>query len=157
MKTKKCFKCGLEKSLSEFYKHPQMPDGHVNKCKDCNKNDVHLNRKDKESYYNKFDQNRYRKNILRMWKLKYGSMRRRILGLNKSSNLVGKELLSKTEFLVWCKQNQDNFMKLYRKWARAGYKRKFAPSIDRINNKLGYIIGNMQWLTQSQNSRKFTK
>ena len=40
MKTKKCFKCNLEKSLSEYYKHKQMKDGHLNKCKDCTKKDA---------------------------------------------------------------------------------------------------------------------
>ena len=39
-KTKVCFKCGRNLPLEEFYKHPRMADGHLNKCKDCTRKDV---------------------------------------------------------------------------------------------------------------------
>jgi len=53
-----CFKCEAEKPLTDFYKHPSMPDGHVNKCKECNKKDVRDNRELKLEYYQNADRNR---------------------------------------------------------------------------------------------------
>jgi hypothetical protein len=40
MTTKICFKCNIEKPLSDYYKHKMMSDGHLNKCKVCTKKDT---------------------------------------------------------------------------------------------------------------------
>lgn len=37
---KKCFKCSIEKPLTEYYKHNAMADGYLGKCKDCTKEDT---------------------------------------------------------------------------------------------------------------------
>jgi len=43
---KKCFKCRKRLPLGEFYTHPRMKDGHLNKCKNCTRKDVHDRRYD---------------------------------------------------------------------------------------------------------------
>ena len=79
MKEKKCFKCGLVKPLNEFYKHTQMSDGHVNKCKECNKKDVRehrVNPKYREKVL-KYDRERFKKPERKKLVLKYQRERRK--------------------------------------------------------------------------------
>lgn len=55
---KVCFKCNVEKPLTEFYAHKQMKDGHVNKCKECTKNDVAAHRTDNIDKIRAYDRGR---------------------------------------------------------------------------------------------------
>ena len=53
-----CFKCKKAKPLYEFYKHPYMGDGHLNKCKECTKKDVHQHRIDNYEKVTAYDRAR---------------------------------------------------------------------------------------------------
>ena len=54
----RCFKCGIEKPLEEFYKHPAMANGRLGKCKVCTKADVSKNYRDKIDQYSQYYRDR---------------------------------------------------------------------------------------------------
>ena len=59
MKTKTCFKCNRELDVCEFYKHPNMKDGRLGKCKLCTKDDVSKNYHKNKEHYTRYDKERY--------------------------------------------------------------------------------------------------
>ena len=85
----------------------------------------------------------------------YRNMKSRITGVQKDKFHLyeGKYLLGKEEFYKWAKDN-PNFLLLLKEYENSNYDRKLAPSVDRVNSKLGYFIDNMEWVTHSENSRR---
>jgi len=55
---KKCFKCGEEKPIDEFYRHSGKSDGRMGKCKGCTKNDVRINYRKNIDHYRNYDKDR---------------------------------------------------------------------------------------------------
>lgn len=88
-----CFKCKIEKPLCDYYKHSQMPDGHLNKCKECTKHDVRKNRESKIDYYREYDKKRFQKDP---------KVRERHKRYQKTS--AGKESLKRTR-KKWLENN----------------------------------------------------
>ena len=55
---KECFKCKTVKPLTEYYKHPAMGDGHLNKCKECTKKDANEHRANNLEKIREYDRKR---------------------------------------------------------------------------------------------------
>jgi len=58
--TKVCKWCGKCKSLGDFYKHPGMKDGHLNKCKACVIEYARADRQARLEVHRARDRERYR-------------------------------------------------------------------------------------------------
>lgn len=69
---KTCFKCKQKLPLTEFYKHPQMADGHLGKCKECAKADVKANYAKRRKQYSEYEARRRQRPKRRARQIEYG-------------------------------------------------------------------------------------
>ena len=85
----------------------------------------------------------------------YCNMKSRVSGVQKSKWHLykGKYLLDKNEFYEWA-ENHPKFKSLFKSYKLNNHAIRYAPSVDRINPDLGYYLENMEWVTQSENSRR---
>ncbi len=134
-----CFKCNIKKDLSEFYKHKQMLDGHLNKCKECTKLDSQLNEKNFSTSKNSYDKTE--KGVIRV-------LYKSIIQRSKKRNHV-KPDFTKQELSDWMYRN--NYFKLWESWKKHNYIKSLKPSINRKNDFKPYTFKNIELLTDKEN------
>jgi hypothetical protein len=82
----------------------------------------------------------------------YNNMNRRVRGYVKPHLYSELDICDRADFYDWSSKDKS-FISLYKDWVNSGYERYLSPSIDRIDSNLGYVFSNIQWITQSENSR----
>ena len=111
---KTCICCKCEKELSEFYVHPAMKDGHLNKCKECCKRHATERRNSNLEEVRNYDRNRPNK---------------------KERTLKGKEYKDKMR-----QENPEKFDRVFH-GARKTYRKKNKDKT-LAESKLDYAIKN---------------
>ena len=136
--TKRCTKCKQTKAKDKFRTDNSRKDGSKNECKEC-------------SYTRQKDYRRTKQGIL---KQTYCAMANRVSGKHeKARSAVGKPIVIQDVFEQWAMKDQE-FHLLYDKWKSSGFEYGLRPTVDRIDNDKGYILGNMQWLSFRDNCKK---
>ena len=106
MDEKKCRRCSGVKKLSEYYKHSEMFDGHLNICKACTKKRVSAHREINIVKIRKYDRDRGKLPKRKKLALESGRRGNKKKGYMSSHNAlvraVRKGLIMKPEICSWC-------------------------------------------------------
>lgn len=125
---KTCTRCKKSLDFSMFNKKKSQPDGYFYYCKSC----VRDRNNSKEGLVSKLYNNQVQRSKKR--------------GHSKPE-------YTRDELYSWI-VSQDNFNTLYDNWVKSGYLKNLVPSIDRLDDKLGYSISNIQLITWQENDTK---
>lgn len=88
----------------------------------------------------------------------YRNMLSRVRGVQwrKAHLYQGLPILAREDFYAWSLAN-DEFWRLFQVWRAEGYERRICPSVNRINAAQGYLPGNIEWITHSENSAQIRR
>lgn len=129
---KVCRDCKETKVIADYYSDSSKRDGHATICKAC---DLRIKR----------DFGRTKKGLIqKMYRNQISSSEKRGHGV------IG---YSREQLSCWLMEN-DNFHKLFDEWADSGFIKDKTPSIDRIDNSIGYSFDNIQLMTWLENKEK---
>jgi hypothetical protein len=93
MNTQKCILCGVEKDLSHFYKHPQMANGHLGRCKDCHRSEIKRNRDENIDRVRAYDRERSKTLNRKLLNVEKNRIKRKNEeGMQMAHNLVSRAI-----------------------------------------------------------------
>ena len=134
LKYKLCCRCKIRKERVFFSKLSKSKDGLNWICKDCD---------------------------LKRHKKRYQSLEGLASALWNSRKQIAKNSglaleFDRVWFLNWLHSN-PKYHQLYAQWKYSNYIRRLTPSIDRIDNSIGYLKNNIQCITNIENISKGSK
>lgn len=138
---KTCSKCKVTKEESEFFKDKRTKSGLYSGCKDCHRLNLGV-----------VDRRQMRmsptpQNVATVYLLNIGA---RLAGGKCYTNI--KCLLSKDDLEKFLTNNWDIFLEQYKIWKENNFKRKFIPTLDRIDPKKHYKLNNIRLLPLDENA-----
>lgn len=151
--------CKESKPVGDFFKNKSRHDGKQSECKNCSSlrgKKYYGDTKDKNREENIFKARKWfhsRKTDINVFvKVMYRGIRDRSKRAYRPSYYL-MPICSQQEFEEMALQN-ESLKKLYKEWIESGHFFHLTPSVDRIDNKKGYLIDNIQFLTFIENTRK---
>lgn len=142
---KKCSKCKIEKSEENFSTNGKtiLADGSVvvylkSHCKQCKSDENRIDRiTNKERY------------LRNQW----SKIKSRCTDANGNGCHYGMEYPDINDYLAWAVERSD-FNNLFDRWVSSGCDGSLTPSIDRIDNNVGYVFSNMHFIPMAENRVK---
>lgn len=152
--SKCCNGCSLTKPLSEFPPKSDCRFGVAGTCRECKNTQQRYRRKSNKNKDTKSYEKTKKGYLMRT----YRNMKSRVTGVLKKKNhlYLGLPIMDKDTFYIWS-LGSDSFNTLFEAYEASGWDLKLAPSIDRRDPEDGYVEGNVQWLTHSENSKKIRR
>ena len=127
-----CTKCKITKEISEFYICSGYENSRHPICIDCEKT------------------------VMRNYKRSKLGLATKIYGSQKQASKRRrhpKPTYSKEDLREWL-YSQKKFHILFDNWVKSGHKQDYIPSVDRIDDNVGYTMGNIQLMTWAENDCK---
>ena len=148
---KECTQCHLTKPLTEFYRSSYTKDGRYSSCSKCHLALVHSSSRNGISHREEF---RISPTPRVAAILAMENIHKRITPSRFKQNPTYRNIECRVNQAVMTRFFEDcwdEFLRVYSIWKESGFQRNLYPSLDRINTKGHYEIGNIRVLPLREN------